>query len=210
MPKKQVVYSALLTVGLGLGLLLGQAESPDRLDGGEIFSKPPATSVALPPPPEAEKAPEPEPALSSRDALASLAPESFASEASLTDAGFGTAFGSGGSGPAIAGGGGLGTDGASLVGEKTSVDRPPRVVSRPPLDYPPEARSRGIKGFVVVRLRVGVSGQVDEALIAESEPKGFFDEAALRSVRQWKFEPGVQKGQTSALWILQRIRFEMN
>lgn len=196
---------------LSLVAALWFAESPDRIDRGADEPPPEKemTEVKLPPPPESKPV-EPEPVPSAPDPLAQLAPESFSADAGLTDAGFGTAFGSGGGGPAIAGGGGLGMDGAQLVGEKTSVDRPPKVVSRPPLDYPPEAKSRGIQGFVALKIRVDESGQVEEARVDESDPKGFFDEAALRSVRQWKFEPALVKGKTVAMWITQRIRFDMN
>ncbi len=46
--------------------------------------------------------------------------------------------------------------------------------------------------------------------IAKAEPPGIFEEAALRAVRSWRFEPAFVKGKTVTSWILQKIRFEMN
>jgi hypothetical protein len=53
-------------------------------------------------PPEAEqKPPEPAPV---ENSIANLAPESFAQDTNIANTGFGAAYGSGGSGPAVGGG----------------------------------------------------------------------------------------------------------
>jgi protein TonB len=192
------------------GLML-IAEAPHRLESPVDEVSPPSetTAIALPPPPES-KAPEPPPPAPAADALANLAPESFATDPTLTDAGFGTTFGSGGSGPGIAGGGGFGTGAQALVGDRAELDRPARVLSRAPLEYPAEAKARGVQGHVVLRVSVGDTGAIESVQVAESTPPGFFDEAALRAVRQWRFEPAVIKGRLAMSWITQKITFEMD
>lgn len=201
----------IIMITLAMGALLYIAEDPRRLeDMIEEKAKPAeTTAVALPPAPE-NKAPEPVPENPTVDPLAALAPESFATDSLMADIGFGTTFGSGGGGPGIAGGGGFGTGAQSLVQDQTNLDRPARVVSRPPLDYPAEAKSRGVQGHVVLRINIGANGSVESVQVAESNPPGFFDEAALRSVRQWRFEPAVIKGQVALSSITQKIRFEMD
>ncbi len=184
------------------------AENPLRLDTTLDKEKDTETiAIELPKPPE-EKAPEPEPQSVQEDPLAALAPESLSSNPSLLDSGFGAGYGSGGPGTGSASG--LGGGAETLVTEKTSVDRNARVVFRGPLDYPSSARAKGLTGEVLLRVRVGAGGAVEEIQIARAEPSGIFEEAAQKAVRSWRFEPAFVKGRTVASWISQKIRFEMN
>lgn len=152
------------------------------------------------PPPEPEKAPQ-------ESLLSTLAPDSFAA---TQDLGGGVGFGSGGFGPAIGGGGGFGSDGAQLSREKDNINRPPRLVMKSPLDYPSEARQNSVSGYVMLKILVSASGSVDNVQIEKSEPVGVFDASATRSVRTWKFEPAIVKGQIVAAWTMQKIKFELN
>jgi len=178
-----------------------QIEKPEQKTPKPIavqLADPPKTEE--PPPPPADKAPE-------KSLLSELAPESFSN--SLQDMG-GIGFGSGGSGPAIGGGGGFGADAGHLVKNQTSVDRPPRAVSKQPPEYPQEARSRGVSGFVILNIQVGPSGAIESVKVDQSEPRGFFDEAAIKAIRRWRFEPAITKGQSVAAWTKQKIKFELN
>jgi protein TonB len=51
---------------------------------------------------------------------------------------------------------------------------------------------------------------VEDVKVQQSEPSGFFDSAAIKAVRSWRFEPAVQQGTTIAAWTTQRIKFELN
>lgn len=154
-----------------------------------------------------EVEPEPEPPKAQESLLSTLAPDSFSS---TQDLGGGVGFGSGGSGPAIGGGGGFGADGATLSREKDNVNRPPRLLMKSPLDYPSEARQNSVSGYVMLKILVNSSGGVDNVQVEQSEPAGVFDAAATRSVRAWKFEPAIVKGQIVAAWTMQKIKFELN
>jgi protein TonB len=189
---------------MGAGLI---ALDPSDLERIEIKKlKPIAVQV-----PEAVKAEEPPPPPPDQPAqstlLAALAPESFSS---MQDLGGGVGFGNGGNGPAIGGGGGFGGDAGTLVGQKTSVDRPPRAVLKSAPEFPQEARTRGVSGFVELKILVGLNGTIESVQVERSEPAGFFDQAAMQAVKQWRFEPGISKGQAVAAWTTQRIKFELN
>ena len=54
--------------------------------------------------------------------------------------------------------------------------------------YPPEAKTQGIEGVVVLRLVIDEKGDVVEASVAQAAGHGF-DEAALAAARKLKFEP---------------------
>lgn len=197
---------------LGVSVLIALVASLSALDPSELVRivkedlKPIAVKIAEPP--KQETPPEPPPKAADANLLASLAPDSFSNAAQ--DAGGGVSFGSGGFGPAVGGGGGFGTDAGSLVKDKTAVNRPPRLAMKGSLDYPSEARSRSISGFVILKILVASNGTVESLEVEESEPKGIFDQAAIKSVKTWKFEPAVVKGQTVAAWTSQRIKFELN
>lgn len=183
------------------------AVNPTDLENlGSAPAKPTAVRVSHPPKRE-EPPPPTEPTVTSPPLLASLAPDSFAPAADLSG---GVGFGGGGSGPTIAGGGGFGDEAGQVVRDQTSIDRAPRATVRSAPDYPPEARQRGVSGYVILRIFIGPGGSIEDIRVDKSEPAGFFEQAAIRAIRQWKFEPGVQRGQAVAAWTTQRIKFELN
>jgi protein TonB len=109
-------------------------------------------------------------------------------------------------------------DGKSLLGDMAAdaamsegtVDSKPRVISRGPLEYPPAAAKKHIKGYVVVNLLIGKDGSVELAKVIASSPAGVFDQAALRGVRSWRFAPAKYKGNPVKVWAKQKVRFDLN
>jgi TonB family protein len=55
--------------------------------------------------------------------------------------------------------------------------------------YPPAAQEQGIEGEVEIAYDVSVEGEVQNARVVKSTPPGVFDEAALTTVRSWRFNP---------------------
>ncbi len=104
----------------------------------------------------------------------------------------------------------LGDAAADAAMSEGTVDTKPRVVSRGPLDYPPEAAKKQIKGYVVVNMLIGKDGNVELAKVIASSPAGVFDEAALRGVRSWRFAPAKYKGNPVKVWAKQKVRFDLN
>ncbi|MFN3919007.1 MAG: TonB family protein [Methylohalobius sp.] len=82
------------------------------------------------------------------------------------------------------------------------------VVRTPPL-YPPEARSRGIEGKVVVEFTVTERGEVQDPAIVEASPPGVFEQAVLQSVRRWRFRPKEKDGKPIAVRARQPLEFKL-
>jgi periplasmic protein TonB len=55
--------------------------------------------------------------------------------------------------------------------------------------YPRGAERRKIEGHVVVTYSVDTEGKVSNVAVAEAVPEGVFDDAALKAVSKWKYEP---------------------
>lgn len=91
-----------------------------------------------------------------------------------------------------------------------TVEQAPVVRKTASLDYPAFARKKGIAGYVLFSLLISPSGKVEKHQIIESSPPGVFDQVALASVRQWKFDPGRDRGQAVAVWVEQKVSFSLN
>ncbi len=101
----------------------------------------------------------------------------------------------------------LGDIAEDAVMTEGTVDSKPKVMSRPPLEYPESALKDGIKGYVTINLLIAKDGSVELAKILESHPVGVFDNAALNAVLSWRFSPAKYKGKPVKLWAKQKIRF---
>jgi protein TonB len=99
--------------------------------------------------------------------------------------------------------------GDGMVMTDYTVDDPPRATFQAPMQYPPRAKAKGIKGYVVLSLLIGVTGEIEQVKVVESWPEGVFDEAALQGVNQWRFDPANYQGQAVRAWAKQRIRFDL-
>lgn len=73
----------------------------------------------------------------------------------------------------------------------------PRPTYRANVDYPARARTAERNGVAVVEVLVAAGGSVADVRIVSETPGGYgFGEAAMKSVRQWRFEtaqPGVYR-----------------
>ena len=70
--------------------------------------------------------------------------------------------------------------------------RVPTKLNQVPPVYPPQARDAGIQGVVILEVIVGVDGSVTDARVLRSIP--LLDEAAVESVKQWRYEPTLLNG----------------
>jgi protein TonB len=61
-------------------------------------------------------------------------------------------------------------------------------------EYPRRALERGIEGWVHVRFTITAAGTVKDVVVVDSEPKGVFDEAAVKAVLRWRYNPKVENG----------------
>jgi TonB family protein len=72
-------------------------------------------------------------------------------------------------------------------------------------DYPEAARSQGIKGTVVVNFHVDKQGNVGPPLVANGDP--LLRDAAIDTVKQWRFEPYLLKGEPVEVDTLATMQF---
>lgn len=81
------------------------------------------------------------------------------------------------------------------------VDRTPaRLVSSPAPTYPESARSSGVTGVVRLIVEILEDGTVGQVEVTESSGSRTLDDAAVRAVRAWRFEPERLDG------VAQRVR----
>ncbi len=92
--------------------------------------------------------------------------------------------------------GGTGT-GAMASASGGSVARPtagetsarPDYRRNPEPAYPLAARRRGQEGLVLLRVMVSIKGRAARVELKQSSGYALLDEAAIRAVREWEFEP---------------------
>ncbi|WP_303785672.1 energy transducer TonB [Azovibrio restrictus] len=78
---------------------------------------------------------------------------------------------------------------------------------KPP--YPLLARRRGVEGKVLLKVQVSAAGLAEQVQIAQSSGHDSLDEAALNTVRTWRFVPA-QRGDTPvAAAVLVPITFKL-
>ena len=76
--------------------------------------------------------------------------------------------------------------------------------------YPASSRARGEQGEVLLKVEVLVTGRVGQAEVEKSSGYATLDEAALTTVRRWRFKPALLKRETVICWVNIPIRFRLN
>ena len=95
----------------------------------------------------------------------------------------------------------------------------PEPVSQPRFDadylknpsppYPPLSRRMGEEGKVVLRVSVNPQGTADNVEIRTSSGSSRLDDAALNTVKRWKFIPAKRGDSTIQSWVLVPIIFKL-
>jgi len=105
----------------------------------------------------------------------------------------------GGSGP------GKGPNVISVI----KLDNHPRATAQVPPLYPSEMKRQGIEGSVLVEFIVDETGHVTNPhVVKTSDPA--FDEATLRAVANWRFEPGRKNNHTVRFRMALPVDFKLN
>ena len=79
----------------------------------------------------------------------------------------------------------------------------------PPPTYPRIARTKNQQGTVTLLVVIREDGQVTSVQVHASSGHKKLDDAALATVRTWKYMPATTNGQPRASFILQSIVFEI-
>jgi protein TonB len=61
-------------------------------------------------------------------------------------------------------------------------------------DYPARAAARGIEGWVIVQFTITPTGSVRDPMVVEAMPKNVFDDAALKAIARWRYNPKIEGG----------------
>ncbi|WP_029459356.1 energy transducer TonB [Solidesulfovibrio alcoholivorans] len=128
--------------------------------------------------------------------------ETAAAAAALADPGqTGAGGGSGAaSGPPLPSGGGAGPGSIGSPLSAGDLDNQPALVFSPKPEYPMQAKRRGLKGRLRVRLLVDRVGKVERVDILGGENVDSFAESVRATLSRWRFKPGTQKG-TPVHWV---------
>ena len=79
----------------------------------------------------------------------------------------------------------------------------------PKPDYPRLARQQGWQGTTLLRVEVRVNGVPGTVEVAASSGYEVLDNAALKAVHSWKFQPGHLGDQLVACWVEVPVRFAL-
>ena len=88
--------------------------------------------------------------------------------------------------------------------------RPPKELRRPSVQYPPASQDNGDEGTVTLLLAVQTDGSISDIRIARSSGYQRLDAAAVRSLRQAKFQPATCHGKPIAVRIHQSFTFKID
>ena len=77
-------------------------------------------------------------------------------------------------------------------------------------DYPPRALSRGLEGWVQVQFTITATGTVRDPVVVNAEPRNIFDDAALKAIARWRYNPKVEGGvAVERIGVQTIIRFQL-
>ncbi len=90
---------------------------------------------------------------------------------------------------------------------------PAKIISREPPRYPSRALKNGVEGWVQVRFHIDTSGKPSNIEVVESEPEQTFDDAAVKSVKKWRFSPARNQSTGEAVpstLVSTKVQFRLN
>ena len=85
----------------------------------------------------------------------------------------------------------------------------PKYRTNPSPRYPRLARRRGYEGTVVLEVLVAPNGRVKDLHVFKSGGYSVLDKAAVTSVKDWLFEPGMRGDENVEMWVKIPIRFQL-
>jgi periplasmic protein TonB len=77
-------------------------------------------------------------------------------------------------------------------------------------DYPQRALGRGLEGWVQVQFTITPAGTVKDAIVVDAEPADVFNDAALKAIERWRYNPKVENGAAvERVGVQTRILFKL-
>jgi protein TonB len=65
-----------------------------------------------------------------------------------------------------------------------------------------------LSGWVEVNFTVTPKGEVTDVNVRNSSPENVFDDAAVKAIKQWRFEPPMHDGQPTTQRSMVRLKFD--
>jgi protein TonB len=91
-----------------------------------------------------------------------------------------------------------------------AVEQEPKFINQIRPVYPEIARKAGMEGRVVLKVLIDKDGKPVKATIMKNPGTDVFDEAAIASVMQSSYSPGIQNGRPVKVWMVIPIAFKLN
>jgi TonB family protein len=85
--------------------------------------------------------------------------------------------------------------------------KPPKLVKEVPAVYPEIARQSQVQGVVILGVKTGEEGKVEDLIVLRSIP--LLDQAAIDAVRQWVYEPMIVDGKAVPVVFTVTVRFNL-
>jgi protein TonB len=83
----------------------------------------------------------------------------------------------------------------------------PALIHRVEPNYPPIAVSAKVSGMVILEATVNAAGEVTDVQVLRSIP--MLDQAAVKAVKQWRYQPLVLNGQAEAFILVVTLTFSL-
>jgi TonB family protein len=93
----------------------------------------------------------------------------------------------------------------SKIKKATKYDEPPQLKTQIRPKYPPEAKKKGIKGKVYVKVYINEKGVANDAIILQGIPE--LNQAAIDAVKKAKYKPARLKGKPVGVWVNLSLNF---
>jgi len=90
------------------------------------------------------------------------------------------------------------------------VDVQPRALAAINPVYPPDAVARGTAGWVVLKLKLDESGNVQDIEVSDASLPGIFDQSALYAFRNAHFAPAQKDGRAVKSLVQIKVRYELD
>ena len=85
----------------------------------------------------------------------------------------------------------------------------PMYRKNPPIQYPKIAERRGYQGTVMLNVLVNEKGRAENLWVAESSGYRILDNAAIKAVKDWAFDPGTKANKKVSMWVKVPVRYQL-
>lgn len=101
------------------------------------------------------------------------------------------------------------SQGDAVANMQITREAVPLYKVNPPPKYPRVAKRRGYQGTVVLSVFVSEDGRVENLWVYTSSGYRLLDNAAIKAVKKWTFEPGIRGNKKVEMSVNIPVRFEL-